>query len=204
MLAILENGLFAHVWTAQSAAKLLLKRAEAGQREFLPLIDDAFVHWLKHEEPYPAGGGVIPDSPRSELAKARLTIEGPDYERVKVYLSDRRGDVSDIGRSALVELFEAQHDAFGPFFADIKGGQLGTSILSFVLSKLDSLPADDTDRVLPLLDHEDENFRFAAMAILDRKYLDPDQIRMQLEELLEDPVEAIRKRAKRALSLLTV
>ncbi len=204
MLAILENGLFAHVWTAQSAAKLLLKRAEAGQRELLPLIDDAFVHWLEHEEPYPTGGGVIPDSPRSELAKARLTIEAPDYERAKLYLSDRRGDVSEVGRSALVELFEVQHDAFGPFLADIIGGKLGTSTLSFVLSNLDSLPADDTDRVLLLLDHEDENFRFAAMAILDRKYLNPDQIRMQLDELLDDPVEDIRECAKRAISLLTV
>lgn len=203
MLAILENGLFAHVWTAQSAAKLLVKWAETGQRELLPLIDDAFVHWLEHEEPYPTDGGVIPDSPRSDLAKARLTIEGPDYEQAKVYLSDQRSDVSEVGRSALVELLKTQHDAFGSFLAEIQSGKLGTSNLSFVLSKLDSLPADHTDRVLPLLRHEDESFRFAALAILDKKYLNPEKIRMYLEELLEDPVEYIRDRVKRALSQLT-
>jgi len=200
---ILENGLFAHVWTAQSAAKLLLKMAEAGQADFLPLIDDAFGHWLEHEEPYPTGGGVIPESPRADLAKARLVIVGPDYERAKVHLSDRRGDVSDVGKSALVELFEAQYGVFGSFLADIDGGKLDASVLSFVLDKLRSLPADDTGCVVSLLGHKNEKIRFAAMAILDLKYLDPVQMRTHLRELLEDAAEGIRERAERALSRLT-
>ncbi len=192
---ILENGLWANVWTARSAAKLLLKVAEAQQSDLLPLIDDAFHHWQEHEEPYPKRGGAIPESPRADLAKARLAIEGPDYDRAKVHLSDQRSDVSDVGKSALVQLIEAEDDAFVSFIADIEDNKLDAAILSFVLGKLESLSARKVGWVVSLLDHGREEVRFAAMAILDRKYLDADEIRKHLTAMRADSSEDIRDRA---------
>lgn len=202
IIAILEHGLLSNVWTAQSASELLLKVLELGKTKFLPMIENAFDYWLEHEEPYPKASGVIPESPRAVLAKARLAIEGPDYERAKTYLDDDRSDVSDIGKSVIVDLFEAKDSTFVEFYADIESGQIEASVLSFVLGKLDDLSAGDINQVIALLDHDDEKVRFAAMTILDDKHLDPSQMRELLRELQNDKVEYIRERATEVLSKL--
>jgi len=202
MMAILENGLFANVWPAQSAAELLLKVAEPAKTEFLSLIESALDHWLEHEEPYPKAGGAIPKSPRADLAKARVAIEGPVYRCAKAYLDDVRSDMCDVGKSSIIGLFEAEDSALVEFFADVESGQIDAPILSFVLDKLDSLAAGDTGQVVALLDHDDERVRFAAMVILDEKYLDPEQMRGLLKKLQNDKIEDIRERAKDALAKL--
>jgi len=58
--------------------------------------------------------------------------------------------------------------------------------------------------LVPFLKHQSAELRFACMALLNRRYLNNDQIEMYARELLTDTEVEIRENALSVLSSLTL
>lgn len=157
-----------------------------------------FDEWRTKEEPYPKGGGVVPESPRGELAKALATAFAQDHDFLLTLLADERPEV----RSAARDDFLAEAAGSGPLrsklLEGVITGGLQPDLLRAAVSK--GLYSDDEAiAVARLLHSEDARLRYAALPILDVKYLQPDQVRDESVRLLSDKELDIREGASRAL-----
>ncbi|MBO9661693.1 NACHT domain-containing protein [Dokdonella sp.] len=159
------------------------------------LLDDAFEHWKSVEDPYPEGGGVIPDSPRKHLLKMMVTKA--DFERARLLdlVCDPRGDVVEVALGELLkDLATGQYvDAF---LHGVANGTHKASWLRRALKAGMKLTADQTATVRRMLFAENRRLRMAALEILslDARPVgqDPD-----LARLIKDEDPEIRELARR-------
>lgn len=184
---------------ARAAAELLKK---------FPL-DDAligelrafFEEWQTKEEPYPKKGGIIPESPRGELSEILAIAFKQDHGFLLTLLADERPDV----RSAALDPFLAE--AAGSVFLrsklleGVQAGWLEPAILRTAVSK-GLYSNDEAISVARLLHSCDARLRYAALPILNKKYLHPDNVRYACCQLLEDEELEIREDASQALNNL--
>lgn len=157
-----------------------------------------FEEWRIKEEPYPKESGVVPESPRDELAKVLAAAFTQDHDFLLALLADTRQEV----RSAASDHFLAEAAGSAPLRAKLlKGvqtGELKPALLRAAVSK--GLYSDtEAIAVARLLHSEDARLRYAALPILDVKYLQPDQVRDECIRLLTDDELDIREGASRAL-----
>ena len=106
-----------------------LKSPRPGQADLAAILDDAFVYWVEHEEPYPTQGGVIPHSPRAELLNALIRIRPPSYNELRSYVTDPRSDVKDIATSQLIERLRLSDGPRVQFLNDICSEALPSNLL---------------------------------------------------------------------------
>lgn len=94
-LRVLENGLFnSDAKTAVSAAQWCQAVGKSSDAWLVPILVRAMGHWLEHEEPYPVGGGVVPDSPREALVRTLYSVNRLDLRHLVELAEDTRSDVS--------------------------------------------------------------------------------------------------------------
>ena len=102
-LRVLENGLFeSGVKTAVSAARWCQAVAQESDSWIVPVLVRAMEHWQENEDPYPEGGGVVPDSPREALVRTLRNVSHLDLHQLAELSVDTRRDVSDCAVDFLI------------------------------------------------------------------------------------------------------
>lgn len=184
---------------AKAAAELVkefpLDAALAGE------LRGFFDAWRTKEKPYPKGGGVVPESPRGELAKALASAFAQDHAFLLTLLADQRPDVQNEARESFLAEAAGSVKLRSTLLESVLTGGLQPNFLRAAVSK--GLYSDDEAiAVARLLHSEDARLRYAALPILDVKYLQPDQVRDESVRLLSDKELDIREGASRALHSL--
>lgn len=155
----------------------------------------AYAYWLKHEEPYPKNGGVIPTSPRAKLAEARTKLEVPSYETIKNYLNDTRSDIYGIGVRLLVERLQKPKGERLQFFNEVEAGDVPGRVVDRVLASGVRLSVEELTVAERLLVSPDKVVRYCAMTLLSEQYMDAENIQEHAKRMSEDSEPQIRNRA---------
>ncbi|WCM18181.1 hypothetical protein NDK50_11895 [Paraburkholderia bryophila] len=157
-----------------------------------------FDEWQVKEAPYPKGGGVVPESPRDELAKVLAAAFTQDHEFLLTLLADERPEVRSAARDHF--LAEAAGSALlrsklleGTVTGGLRPDLLRAAVFKGLYSEEEAIA------VAHLLHSEDARLRYAALPILDVKYLHLDQVRDESNRLLSDKELDIRDGASQAL-----
>ncbi len=188
--------------TAMAAGKIAAEYASSATPELLPVLEEAAAYWKVHEEPYPTKGGVIPDSPRAKIAEASAAIQTPTYETLKIYATDSRSDVRELGTKTMVVRLGEEPQLAATFLADIELGELPPTILDKVLTNGVSWDTDRFIHVKEFLNSPQDNLRYAAMSILQQNCCAEDFIREVATRMTNDPDRQIKERAYRILDTL--
>jgi len=184
---------------AVAAGKVAGQLAETP--ELMHRLRACFDEWKTKEVPYPNKGGTVPDSPRDELAKVLVRAYPTDYALLIAMAQDPRPDVRKVAEKPLTaalmvsEIVRAeiiQKTAAG----DIDGMFLRSAISAGAFGQADAL------KVVPLLRSDSAKVRFAALPVLNSKYLPVEHVRSEALRLLSDPEIDIREGAHKALSTL--
>lgn len=203
LLATLETAfLRGTLDTAMAASKVVAHYASPLTPDLIPVLERAAAYWKAHEEPYPASGGVIPNSPRSRIAEASAAIRAPSYETLKQYSTDSRRDVRELGEKMLVTRLIEQPHLASAFLTDIEAGELTSSLLDQALTDGVSWESDCLARVKGFLTSARSDLRYAAMAVLRQDYCSADFIRGEATRMTKDSDGQIRERAYRILDTL--
>lgn len=199
---ILRGGLKGDVEIAKETAKLALNIAKLGQADLAAILEDAFVYWVEHEEPYPKQGGIIPHSPRAELLAALTKIRTLSYIELKPHATDPRSDVKDIAIGQIMKLLQQFDSPRVQFLNDISAETLPSNILSKALESMAPLNSEELTLWEGLLVSKNPKIRFGAMSLLHKDHLDPIRIRANAQAMTGDNEQQIRDRAYRILDML--
>lgn len=157
-----------------------------------------FEEWRSKEDPYPKGAGVIPESPRDELAKVLTTAFTHDHDFLLKLLADERPNVRIAARNHFVAEAVDSEQLRSRLLEGVVTGELQPDLLRAAVSKGLYL-GDEAINVARLLQSEDALIRYAALPILDVNYLPSDQVRDEVTRLLSDKELEIREWANKVL-----
>jgi hypothetical protein len=194
ILQYIENGLLCmNPKVAIAATELASKVAVSEATDITTLISKAYLHWQIHEEPYPVSGGVIPDSPRSLLAKAMLLAKVVDDSEFISMLADSRSDVREVGKKSLRERLDQSESFRNLFLCEIISGKLELDLLSNALKDKTQFSTNQCVLIRGMLQHDNATIRYAAIPILDESYSTVEEIEHHLQILSEDSEADIRE-----------
>lgn len=162
-----------------------------------------FEQWKTKEEPYPKKGGVIPESPREALTKILIRAFSDDVDFLLELLADDRPDV----REAAQEPTLMAAVTSGLLRARLLEGIQSSSLEPLVLRRAISNGVyrdEEALLVVRLLHSSVARVRYAALPILDLKFLPPDLVRVEGSRLLTDEAMDIREGVSRALRRLNL
>lgn len=182
--------------TAKAAAGLAAKLPVAWE-----LADEwriYFEQWKTKEEPYPKESGVVPHSPRDELAKILVEAFAHDHAFLLGLLHDDRPNVRTAAREPLLAAAATSRPLRMSLLDDVETGGLEPAILRAALAQ-GLYREEDAMLVIPLLRNSAIHVRYAALPILDVRFLPPDIVRTEGTRLLTDVALDIREEASRAL-----
>jgi hypothetical protein len=160
-----------------------------------------FEQWQTKEEPYPRKGGVVPESPRDELAKILVPPFAQDHDFLLALLSDDRSEVQRAAREHVLAEAARSAQLRSRLLDGVENNRMQPGLLRTAVSE-GLYVGDEAVAVVRLLHSEDARLRYAALPILDVKYLQPDQVREEGNRLLTDKELDIREGASRALRAL--
>ena len=186
---------------AQAAAELVKEFPldDALARELRTVFDE----WQTKEASYLREDGVILKSPRDELAKVLAAAFKQDHDFLLTLLTDERPGV----RGAARKHFLAEAAGSAPLrlklLESTQKGKLKPDIFRAAVSKGFYLN-EEAIAVARLLHSENAQLRYAALPILDVKYLQLDQVRNESHRLLLDKELDIREYASRVLRELAL
>jgi len=199
-LEAVRKGLSGGSVDAAKAAATLAKEFPLGDA-WAGELRGFFDEWRSKEKPYPKGGGVVPESPRGELAKALATAFTQDHDFLLTLLADERPDVQSAAREHCLAEATGSVRLRSKLLEGVLTGWLQPDILRAAVSK-GLYSGDEAIAVAHLLHSDDARLRYAALPILDVKYLRPDQVRDESNRLLSDKEMDIRESASRSLRCL--
>lgn len=196
-LEAVRKGLSGTAANAAAAAAELINKFSL-DRPFLDEIRTFFEQWRTKEPPYPIGGGVVPESPRDELAKVLIPALAHDHDQLLTFLNDARLNVQSVARANV--LIEAKSSAAlrSRLLKAVQGDLLEPSVIRAAVSS-GLYREDEALEVAHLLHHASARVRFAALPILTANYLSPEHVRDEANRLLTDEELDIREGASRAL-----
>jgi len=199
-LDAIRRGLAGNSALAAKAAAMLVKEFSL-DAEMARELRVYFDQWRTKEEPYPKGGGTVPVSPRDELAKILAQGFKRDHDFLLALLADLRPEVQ---RAALEHALAEASDSANlrsRFLEEVQSYRLKPGLLRSAVSA-GLYRGHEAIAVARLLYSEDASFRYAALPILDVKYLHPEQVRDECNRLLTDKEMDIREGAGDALACL--
>lgn len=185
-------------YLALAAARIAEKRATTANASSLALIlSQAYKFWQSHEEPYPSNGGVVPTSPRAPLLSALAKL-GPisDHELLD-HAADSRYDVREVAIELIIVRLHETEEFQRRFLECISNGALAPSVLATAASKDTKFTHSAIGKMRQMLFHNEGTVRFAAMNVLDVKYMEPQEILSCCDKLVLDPEQEIRDRVHR-------
>jgi len=181
---------------ADLAAKLPL------DAELTSQLRSSFDQWMTKEDPYPKKGGVVPDSPREALAKLLVIPFAGDHEFLMCLAKDDRSDVRATAREPILKAAEASSKLRKRLVQETERDALGPTLLRAAIAA-GLYPSAEASEILPLLQSHLARVRYAALPILDPKYLPIDLVRTESTRLLSDTDMDIREAASRTLGKLS-
>jgi NACHT domain len=192
----LQVGIFStNEWPACAAAESAKSLAVADASLLLDVIERGVAHWQVHKRPYPAKGGVVPNSPRDALAAAKAIISPPTYAEIRVLIKDRRHDICKLGESHLIPRLSNESLERAAFLNDVLNGDVASRYLVELLQAKVEVADADMRMIIKALESENRNIRLSAMAALDCHYFDADQISALAQKLSIDSDQQVRERA---------
>lgn len=201
ILQYIENGLLCmNPKVAIAAAELASKVAVSRATDITALISKAYCHWQVHEEPYPVSGGIIPDSPRSLLAKAMLLAKVVDDSEFISMLADSRSDVQEVAKESLRERLDQSESFRDLFLREITSGKLELDLLSKALKNKAQFSMNQCALIRGMLQHDSSIIRYAVIPILGEPYSTIEEIEHHLQVLSEDSEADIREIARELLT----
>lgn len=180
---------------AELAAKLPLDGSLASELRY------AFEQWKTKEKPYPKAGGTVPDSPRDKLAKILVIAFPDDHAFLLELLKDDRPDVRAAGREPLLAAAAASPELRTCLVEEVESGILEPTNLRSAIEK-GLYTGSEAVAVAMLLRSTLAPVRYAALPILDARFLPVELVRTEGARLLSDSEMDIRESANRVLKKL--
>jgi len=158
----------------------------------------SFDLWKTKESPYPKAGGVIPHSPREELAKILVQAFTDDHAFLLELLADDRPDVRTVAQEPVLTAAVTSQPLRTRMLEGVQNGSLEPAILRAAVSRSLYL-GEEAMQVVRLLSSSDARVRYSALPVLDAKFLPSDLIQAECTRLLTDTSMDIREGASLAL-----
>ena len=192
---ILEDGLKDRYFaTAKAAAKLVQHLTEKhGGESWMPLLEEAYRYWQTHEEPYPERGGVVPQTPRPEILAAMGPPSKIAFEIISNGARDKHSDVTNLCGPEYARRVQGNEDLRKQWVGNIFA-EKDASILRLLLASRVPFDEGDLDVLVPLLNHAQEDWRDAALLLLNNGYLPDKVVSIKLRDMARDPSAKIRDR----------
>jgi len=199
LLRILRNALVIYdgpgtaTVAAQVAERYVIESGEIGV-----LLQESFDLWCDKEEPYPVGGGTVPDSPREKILKLLLMRSDFDKLHLLRYSSDTRGDVSRVASDALLQAL-ATGVLRDEFLEGLNNGGISPNLLASALKQKVFFTELQLQIICGFLNRSSTELQKAAIAVLRNGYMSAEEVRKYAKALETDPDPEIREHARRLL-----
>ena len=167
-----------------------------------PLLKEAYNYWLKNEEPYPVGIGVIPESPRGEILELGIEQAVFSYDELFSAASDRRDDVSKPANKALLSAMSTSDAVRGDFCRRLQRGEALDGLLTASLRDRIAFSEHEIRSIAGLLESASRTTRYAASGVLELHYLSLDTILQLSERLTADSHQQLRDKGYERLTAL--
>jgi hypothetical protein len=165
-------------------------------------LQRAYDRWLKIDEPHPKDFGIIPPSPRAQLADQLNRMNQWTMDDLIVAQGDERSDVAEVARRALVKTATADETVFVDLLRRIVRGDVSIKLLRDLLAApLDVLEARASE-ILGLLQCGNAKVRAVILGQLASSWVEKGRAIAELNTALEDPDPAVRTQATRTLRML--
>jgi hypothetical protein len=186
----LRRGLVFDAPIGEAAASVAAIHARPGQNELQHVLQDAYAYWTTVHDRV-----VVTASPRAKIVEALWAIEAPGLPALVRHCVDHRSDIRDLSRQMLMQTLRASPEARAQFTQMTVDGIAPAHCLAMVLQEKVPLSPNDIAALRRLLEHADPEYRWAAMHLLNKTYLLPNEIAVHTERLSRDPDHRIRERA---------
>ena len=140
----------------------------------------------------------VSHSPRGELAKALAPVFAQDHDFLLALLADDQGEVQEAARELALGEAARSAELRSRFLDATRNHRVPSTLLREAVSR-GLYSGDEAIAVTSLLHSEEAGLRYAALPVLDVKYLRPEKIRDEATRLLQDEELDIREGASRAL-----
>ena len=176
-LRVLENGLFeSGAKTAVSAARWCQAVAQESDSWIVPVLVRAMEHWLEHEDPYPEGGGVVPDSPREALVRTLRNVSHLDLHQLAELSVDTRRDVSDCAVDFLIACAIESPDDRTELVDMIRAKQLPVGVCNKLLDMKVPYTAAELSKLGAMRKDSDAGYRtFVVRRVFTHPGMDPGE-----------------------------
>jgi len=181
--------------TAIAAAKIAGKYSSPDKEQLYNVLIDAYTFWIEHEEPYPAGGGVVPESPRKEILSTVLKMKVPSDNNLMLYLSDSRSDVRDVAKEYLFSRLDADVQLRDKIIRATNEKVIDPTYLSTAIKKNVTFSPLQINSICEMINHEDSKVRYVAFNILNTTHVPNETLKKWLEVAKNDTNEEIREAA---------
>jgi len=193
---ILQNGLLkSGPVTAEEATQLITKLTDTEKKKLTSLMEEAYQYWLNHEQPYPKGGGTIPESPRKSLLTILICVGSVSDCNLLNYVSDMRSDVQAVAENELVRRLNDSEPLRTKFIDVLAKGKVNPRVLTQVFRQPVVFTNIQCDKIANLLSNKNAQLRFIAMEILESGCLSNERVVGWLELLKNDDELEIREKA---------
>ena len=170
---VLELGLmssFAKV--AESAAKWCGAGTNGSEAWIRRLLRQAFEHWTINEQPYPKGGGIVPDSPRKALYCALRAIDNFKFDELAKLATDRRRDVAELAMQDLVNLVSKSDDDRNQLVGELCAKRFSLALFAKFLDVSIPYSRDNLTALCALLKDVDPDYRRVTIRVLSHPNMD--------------------------------
>lgn len=196
ILDVVSKGLFnSGPRTATEAAKLAGKLFTSENKLLHKVLLDAYEFWIEHEEPYPAGGGAVPESPRKELLSTILKMKIPSSIELMGYLSDPRSDVKDLAKEHLFSRIDSDESLRKNLISATNEEIVNSSYLAIAIKNGTAFTPPQIDSICAMIAHKSPKVRYAAFNVLKTNRVDNEKLRKWLEVALKDSNDEIKESA---------
>ena len=176
-LRVLENGFFASdAKTAVSAARWCQAVAKSSDAWLVSLLVRAMDYWLEREDPYPVGGGVVPDSPRAALLRTLCNVKRPRLHQLVELTAETRRDVSTCAVDCLIASATESPDLRNKLVNMICAKRFPVGVCNRLLDVKVPYTAADLSKLGAMRNDTDAAFRvFVVRRVFAHPGMDPDE-----------------------------
>ena len=200
---ILELGLMSSsAKAAESAAKWCAASADGSEAWLLRLLRQAFEYWTINEQPYPKGGGIVPDSPRKELYCALRAIDNFKFNELAELVTDKRRDVAKLAIQDLVNLVSKSDDDRNRLVSKLCAKRFSLALCAKFLDVSIPYSRDNLRALCALLKDVDPDYRRVAIRLLFHPNMDRVEALRLATQRKDDADSTVRDAAYRCLDTL--
>ena len=200
---VLELGLmssFAKV--AESAAKWCGAGANGSEAWIRRLLRQAFKHWTINEQPYPKGGGIVPDSPRKALYYVLRAINNFKFDELAELATDKRRDVAELAMQDLVNLVSRSDDDRNQLVGELCAKRFSLALCAKFLDVSIPYSQDNLTALCALLEDIDPAYRRVAIRVLSHPNMDRVEALRLATQMKDDADGIVRDAAYKCLDTL--